>query len=48
MRQIAFHYDMALSTVCNSIHWGEEVLSKHNDFSFGNIEEEIKKLRKME
>ena len=46
MRQMAFDYDIALSTVCSSIHWVEDVLSKHQDFIFGTIEEEIKKLEK--
>ena len=41
---MAFDYDVATSTVCSSIHWVEDVLSKSNEFNFGTIEEEIKKL----
>lgn len=44
MRQMAFDYEISLSTVCNSIHWVEDTLMEHSDFNFGNIEEEITKL----
>ena len=46
MRQMAFDYEIALSTVCSSIHWVEDILSKHQDFTFGTIDEEISKLEK--
>ena len=45
MRQMAFDYELSVSTVCNSIHWVEDNLSNHPNFNFGSIEEEIEKLK---
>ena len=45
MRQMAFDYELSVSTVCDSIHWVEDNLSAHKNFNFGNIEEEIEKLK---
>lgn len=45
MRQMAFDYELSVSTVCESIHWVEDNLSAHQNFNFGNIEEEIEKLK---
>lgn len=45
MRQMAFDYEISVSTVCDSIHWVEDVLGRNNKFKFGTIEEEINKLK---
>ena len=45
MRQMAFDYEVAVSTICESIHWVEDVLGNHDMFNFGTIEEEIVKLK---
>ena len=45
MRQMAFDYEISVSTVCNSIHWVENILGCNNKFKFGTIEEEINKLK---
>lgn len=46
MRQMAFDYELAVSTVCDNIHWVEDVLGNNNKFNFGTIKEEIEKLKK--
>ena len=44
MRQMAFDYDVAVSTVCTSIKWVEKTLQDFPDFKIEDIETEIKKL----
>ena len=46
MRQMTFDYELAVSTVCDNIHWVEDVLGNNNKFNFGTIKEEIEKLKK--
>ena len=46
MRQMAFDYEVAVSTVCDSIHWVEDILGNNDKFNFGTIKEEIDKLKK--
>lgn len=45
MRQMAFDYELSVSTVCNSIHWVEDVLERSEKFNFNTIKEEIDKLK---
>lgn len=44
MRQMAFDYDVSVSTVCTSIKWVEDVLQEFPDFQIEDIKTEIKKL----
>lgn len=44
MRQMGFDYDISASTVCSSIKWVEETLSKYSGFQMEDIKTEIKKL----
>lgn len=44
MRQIGFDYDIAPSTVCNSIKWVEDTLLKAPEFNLEDIKSEIEKL----
>lgn len=44
MRQMAFDYDLSVSSVCDGIKWVETILSKHHKFVLGGIEIEIEKL----
>ena len=46
MRQMAFDYEVSVSTVCNSIHWVEDTLVANDKFKFGSIKEEIGKMNK--
>ena len=46
MRQMAFDYELAVSTVCDNIDWVEDILGNNNKFNFGTIKEEIEKLKK--
>ena len=43
MRQMAKDFDLALSTVCNSISWVENTLKKDKEFQFQDIKIEIEK-----
>lgn len=47
MRQMAFDYDLAPSTVCDSIKWVEITLAKYELFTLGNIKEEIEKFEEL-
>lgn len=44
MRQMAFDYDLSVSTVCTSIKWVENELQEFPDFQIEDIKTEIKKL----
>ena len=45
MRQMALDFDLALSTVCDSITWVEDTLSKNDKFQIQDIKSEIEKNR---
>lgn len=44
MRQMGFDYDVSASTVCDSVKWVEEKLSKYPRLQIEDIKTEIKKL----
>lgn len=44
MRQMAFDYDVSVSTVCDSVKWFEQMILKSPDFQLENIKNEIQKL----
>lgn len=44
MRQMAFDYDVSVSTVCTSVKWVEEILQDFPNFQIEDIQTEIKKL----
>lgn len=46
MRQMAFDYELAVSTVCDNIHWVEDILGNNNKFNLGTIKEEKEKLKR--
>lgn len=47
MRQMAFDFDIALSTTCDSITWVEDTLSESELFNFQGIKEELLKYEKL-
>lgn len=47
MRQMGLDYDVAHSTICDSIKWVEKTLLKSEKFQFGTIAEEIQKAKKL-
>ena len=42
MRQMAFDYNMPVSTLCNCITWVEDVLSASSKFQIQNLKEKFK------
>ena len=40
---MVFDYELAVSIVCDNIHWVEDILVNNNNFKFGKIKEEIEK-----